>query len=80
MTSIADYRTTLADSVYYDPEREEIYLQLPSFPDLRLTPLRQGDAQQLVCGGPILGVELQHPYKETDSITGRSIQYALYRK
>lgn len=45
-----EYQHALATCVRWDPEREEPYLQLPSFPDLRLTPFRAGIEDEYVSG------------------------------
>lgn len=42
------YAAALADSLKWDAERDEPYLQLPSFPDLRFIPYRAGVADDLV--------------------------------
>ena len=53
----------------WDEERKEPYLQLPSFPDIRLVPYRPGMAEGLVCHlhiticplTQLTGPSLQHP-------------------
>ena len=49
-TSSPEYRAKLRTSLRWDPEREEPYLQLPSFPHLRLVPFREGIEDDLVGG------------------------------
>lgn len=46
--SSLEYVKALATCLRWDYERNEPYLQLPSFPDLRLTPYRPGIAEDLV--------------------------------
>jgi hypothetical protein len=45
------YAASLASSRRWDGARDEPYLQLPSFPDLRLVPYRPGIADDLVSLG-----------------------------
>jgi len=47
-TSSPEYRSALSSSLRWDAERKEPYLQLPSFPDLRLTLFREGIVDDLV--------------------------------
>lgn len=47
-----EYQAALRSCLRWDDERNEPYLQLPSFPDLRLVPYRDGFA------GDIVGVQL----------------------
>ncbi len=47
-TSSEEYRTSLKNSLRWDSERDEPYLQLPSFSELRITPARQGDGEDIV--------------------------------
>lgn len=42
------YLAALSSALRWDPEREETYLQLPSFPELRLVPFREGIEDELV--------------------------------
>lgn len=42
------YKHAVATCLRWDKARDEPYLQLPSFPDLRLTPYRPGIAEDLV--------------------------------
>lgn len=53
-TSSAEYLASLANSLRWDDDRAEPYIQLPSFPDLRLTLFRQGIEDQLVCPYPVI--------------------------
>ncbi len=46
--SSLEYLTKLRESLRWDAERQEPYLQLPSFPDLRLTPFREGIEDDIV--------------------------------
>jgi hypothetical protein len=46
--SSASYRESLATALRWDPQRQELYLQLPSYPELRLTPFREGIEDDLV--------------------------------
>jgi hypothetical protein len=42
------YREALATALRWDPKRQEPYLQLPSYPELRLTPFRNGIEDEIV--------------------------------
>ncbi len=46
--AVPGYAAALASSLRWDGARDEPYLQLPSFPDLRLVPYRPGIADDLV--------------------------------
>jgi hypothetical protein len=46
--SSAEYKQQLRSCLRWDPESKEAYLQLPSYPDLRLSPMRSGSADGLV--------------------------------
>ncbi|RSH83819.1 hypothetical protein EHS25_005434 [Saitozyma podzolica] len=59
------YLAALSSALRWDPEREETYLQLPSFPELRLVPFREGIEDELVelFNHPVIGQRLYRlPY------------------
>lgn len=43
-----EYRASLGQCLRWDPVRQEPYLQLPSYPELRITPFRAGIEDQIV--------------------------------
>lgn len=61
--SSPEYMHELSTALRWDPERQELYLRLPSFPHLRLVLLRPGIEDDLV------GAQMSIPSGGTDMLT-----------